>query len=193
MKKAEVLHQPKKRSPHIAPNIHIDGHPLNMVLVEQFTYLGSIITNDVTSAKDVENRMSKAGSAFGCLQKRVWQNHSLRFPTKILVYKAVVINTLLCGVNTWVLYRKQIKLLEQFHRRCLCSIMNIRWKDYRINNAVFENANLPSMKATLMLRQLRLSGHVSRTPDTRIPKAIFYGELSERERDRRVPRKRWKN
>ena len=106
MKKAEVLHQPKKRSPHIAPNIHIDGHPLNMVLVEQFTYLGSIITNDVTSAKDVENRMSKAGSAFGCLQKRVWQNHSLRFPTKILVYKAVVIDTLLCGVNTWVLYRK---------------------------------------------------------------------------------------
>lgn len=193
MKKADVLHQPKKRSSYIAPNIHIDGHPLNMVLVEQFTYLGSIITNDVTSAKNVENRMSKASSAFGCLQKRVWQNHSLRFPTKILVYKAVVINTLLCGVNTWVLYRKQIKLLEQFHRRCLCSIMNIRWKDYRINNAVFENANLPSMKATLMLRQLRWSGHVSRTPDTRIPKAIFYGELSERERDRRVPRKRWKN
>ena len=56
-KKTEVIHQPKPRSPYIAPNIHIDGHPLKMVLVEQFTYLGSIITKDVTSAKDVENRM----------------------------------------------------------------------------------------------------------------------------------------
>ena len=60
MKKAEVLHQPKKRSPYIAPNIHSDGHPLNMVLVEQFTYLGSIITNDVTSAKDVFKNKIKA-------------------------------------------------------------------------------------------------------------------------------------
>ena len=44
-----------------------------------------------------------------------------------------------------------------------------------------------------MLRQLRWSGHVSRMPDIRIPKAFFYGELSEGKRDSRAPRKRWKD
>ena len=40
--------------------------------------------------------------SIGRLQKRVWQNHSLRISTKIQVYKAVVISTLLYGSETWV-------------------------------------------------------------------------------------------
>ena len=75
-KKTEVIHQPKPRSPYIAPNIHIDEHPLREI--QKFTYLGSIITNDRTSPKDVENGMSKARGAFCRLQKRVCENHSLR-------------------------------------------------------------------------------------------------------------------
>ena len=41
--------------------------------------------------------------------KRVLPCHSLRVSTKIQVYRAVVIPTLLYGVKTWVLYRKQIR------------------------------------------------------------------------------------
>lgn len=67
-KKTEVIHQPKPRSPYIAP----------LREIQKFTYLGSIITNDRTSPKDVENGMSKARGAFCRLQKRVCENHSLR-------------------------------------------------------------------------------------------------------------------
>ena len=48
-------------------------------------------------------------SSFERLSKRVWQSHSLRLFTKIQVYRAVVVTTLLYGVKTWVLYRKQIR------------------------------------------------------------------------------------
>ena len=47
--------------------------------------------------KDVENSIAKASSSFGRLQKRVWKNHSLRIETKIKVYRAVVMTTLLYG------------------------------------------------------------------------------------------------
>ena len=57
------------------------------------------------------------------LQKHVWQNHSLHLTTKIQVYKTAVLITLLYGAKTWVLYRKQMKLLERFHQRCLRSIL----------------------------------------------------------------------
>ena len=126
LKKTGVLHQPLPGGVYSPSQINIEGTSLNSV--EHFTYLGSVISNDATVNKDLDNRLNRASSAFGRLHKRVWQNHSLRLSTKIKVYRAVVVPTLLYGCATWVLYRKQIRLLEQFHHRCLRSIMGIKWQ-----------------------------------------------------------------
>ena len=106
--------------------------------MEHFTYLGSVICNDATVSKDLDNRLSKASSPFGTLSKRVWQRHLPRLSTKI------VIPTLLYGAETWVLYRKQIRLLERFHRRCLRSILGIRWQDYVSIEEILKRASLPA-------------------------------------------------
>ncbi|XP_068697221.1 uncharacterized protein [Montipora foliosa] len=121
-----------------------------------------VIANDATTTKDVDNRIARASSSFGRLQKRVWQNHSLRLSTKIQVYRAAFLTTLLYGAETWVLYRKQVKLLERFHQRCLRSIMGIKWQDYITNEEVLKRADTTSVEAMLMLRQLRWAGHVTR-------------------------------
>ena len=75
---------------------------------------------------------------------------------KTPVYRAVVVPTLLCGAETSVLYRKQIRLFERFHQRCLCSILGIRWQDYVSNEEVLKKASLPSMESILLQVQLRL-------------------------------------
>ena len=103
LKKTEVMFQKPPREVYTPPHIVIGGHQLNAV--EHFTYLGSVIWKDATMAKDVDNRIAKASSSFGRLQKRVWQNHSLRLTTKIQVYKTAVLTTLLYGAEIWVLYR----------------------------------------------------------------------------------------
>ena len=132
------------------------GNLLNTV--EHFTYLRSVISNNATVAKDVDNRLAKASSSFGRLQKRVWKNHSLRFATKILVYRAAVVTTLLYGSEAWVLYRK----LERFHQRCLGSIMGgIRWQDYMTNNEVLERANITSIEAMLLTRSDSYAGQAT--------------------------------
>ena len=120
LKKTEVLYQKPPRGTYHPPSISIGGNLLNTV--EHFTYLGSVISNDATVAKDVNNRLAKASSSFGRLQKRVWKNHSLRLATKILIYRAAEVTTLLYGSQAWVLYRKQVQILERFHQRCLRSI-----------------------------------------------------------------------
>ena len=112
LKKTEVLYQPSPRVAYSPPHISIDGTNLNAV--EHFTYLDSVISSDTTVSKDLDNRLSKASSSFGRLSKRVWQSHSLRLSTKLQVYRAVVVPTLLYGAETWVLYRKQIRLLGDF-------------------------------------------------------------------------------
>ena len=168
------------------PQINIEGTSLNSV--EHFTYLGSVISNDTTINKDLDNRLARASSAFGRLHERVWQNHSLCLSTKIQVYRAVVVSTLLYGCATWVLYRKQIRLLEQFHQRCLRSIMGIKWQEY-----VLKRASLPSLECTLLQQQLRWAGHVARMEDSRMPKAVFFGELREGKRKCGAPKKRYKD
>ena len=86
------------------------------------------------------------------------QNHSLRLITKIKVYRAVVIPTLLYGAETWTLYRRQVRLLESFHQRCLRSILNIKWHDYVSNEDVLEEAQLPSIESILLPAAAALSG-----------------------------------
>ena len=126
LKKTEVLYQLPPREAYSPPHISIDGTNLNAV--EHFTYLGSVISSDATVSKDLDNCLSKASSSFGRQSKRVWQSHSLRLSTKIQVYKTVVVPTLLYGAEAWVLLRKQIRLLERFHQRCLRSILGIKWQ-----------------------------------------------------------------
>ena len=83
--------------------------------MEHFTNLGSVISSYATASKDLDNRLSKARNSFGRLSNRVWQSHSLRLSRKIQVDRALVIPTLLYDVETWAIYRKQIRLLERFH------------------------------------------------------------------------------
>ena len=69
--------------------------------------------------------LAKASSAFGILHKRVWSNNNLKTETKISVYRAAVLTTLLYGSESWVLYRCHIRLLERLHQRCLRTILKI--------------------------------------------------------------------
>ena len=71
--------------------------------VKHFTYLGSVISIDAAVSKDLDNHLSKAISSFGRLSKRVWQSHSLRLSTKLQVYRAINITTLLYGAENGVL------------------------------------------------------------------------------------------
>lgn len=118
-KKTEVLHQPVPHEEYGSPHISIDDTELKTT--QQFTYLGCTILSDATVDKEIDNRLAKANSSFGRLYKRVWNNKSLKCKTKIHVYRAVVLTTLLYGSETWVTYCSHIRLLE----RCLQTILNI--------------------------------------------------------------------
>ena len=189
--KTEVLYQPPPGESYCEPNILINNTRLNAV--EHFTYLGSVMSNDATTDKDLDNHLSKASRSFGRLSKTVWQDHYLRISTKLKVYGAVIIPTLIYGAESWVQYRKQMRRLEQFHQRCLRKIFNIKWQEFVSNEEVLERSNLTSIKVILMKHQLRWAGHVTRMESERLPKAVFFGELSKGKRKRGAQKKRFKD
>ena len=85
-------------------------------LVEDFTYLGSKITEDGEVRKEVATRIGKASRAFGCLQKSIFQNHRLAVRTKREVYRATVLSVLLYGK----LRNTQESVLPNFKRIVTC-------------------------------------------------------------------------
>ena len=187
LKKTEVLYQPAPREEYQPPHVYIGETELKAV--QQFTYLGCTITSDAKIDKELDNRLAKANSAFGRLHTRVWRNHHLKRPTKISVYRAVVLTTLLYGSECWVTYQHHLRLLERFHQRCLRTILGIHWSDFVTNVEVLEKAEIPSIEAMLLRSQLRWAGHVHRMEDHRLPKITLYGELASGQRNRGAPKK----
>ena len=135
----------------------------------------------LSGARGVDNGgvkgISLASSAFGRLSKRVFGNKNLTIHTKIVVYNAVVISTILYGCETWVPYRHHIRLLESFHIRRLQLILGLRWWHKVTHSEIRSRAGIPSIESMLLNRQLRWLGHVIRMPHNRLPHHVLYGQL----------------
>ena len=107
-----------------------------------------------------------------------------------------MLTTLLYGCETWTIYGRHEKKLHQFHLRCLRCIFNIRWQDKISDTEVLEDmerAQLPNVITTIRKAQTRWAGHVFRMSDSRIPKQLLYGELSQGARKVGGQRKRFKD
>ena len=98
---------------------------VQLEIVEEFKYLGSVIHHSGSIQSDIQGRVTMASRAFGRLRKSIFQNRSLTTLTKRVVYKAVVLGTLLYGSETWKTKRIPTQKLEIFHNRCLRGIFAI--------------------------------------------------------------------
>jgi len=189
--KTEVLFQPSSLSTGRLPSITIEETELKTV--DEFKYLGSVISNDGSLDQEINSRICKASQALGRLRTRVLEQHNIQRSTKLAIYNTVVLTSLLYGCETWTLYRKHIKLLERFHTRSLRTILGIRWQDKVTNLEVLDRGRSTSIEAMILKTQLRWTGHVIRMAPDRIPRQLLYGELSEGKRKQGRPKKRYKD
>ena len=157
------------------PNITIAAEQLETV--SEFTYLGSVISDTLSLEKELNQRIGKASSTLSRLNSRVWSNKRLTEHTKVQVYRACVLSTLLYASETWTLMAYQENRLHAFHMRCLRKILGLTWEDKVTNEDVLTRADIPSMATILKQKRMRWLGHVHRMEGTRIPKQLMYAEL----------------
>ena len=85
---------------------------------------------------------------FRHLRSRVFENRNLKVSTKVAVYNALCLSTLLYGAKSWTPYRQHISNLEAFHIRCLQKILGLSWED-----------------------------RILRMPEHRLPRQVLYSQL----------------
>ena len=120
-------------------------------------------------------------------------NQNLTTHTKIAVYNAVVISTILYGCEIWVPYRRHIRLLESFHIRHLQLILALRWWHKVTHSEIRSRVGIPSIESLLLHRQLRWLGHLIRMPHSRLPHCMLYGQLKLGRRSVGGQKKRFKD
>ena len=189
--KTEVLYQPAPGSEYTPPEILCNGKQLPAT--EAFIYLGSTLSRQANIDKEIARRLAKASVSFGSLRAKVWEKSGISVTTKLNVYKAVVLPSLLYGCETWTVYARHAKKLNSFHMRCLRSILRIKWEDKVPDTEVLEKAKAESVFSLLKRAQLRWAGHVFRMEDSRIPKQLLYSELADGSRKRGRPKLRYKD
>ena len=170
---------------------HINGDEIKQVT--SFKYLGSILSDKHNIDEEVCNRINQASVAFGKLRTRVFQNDNLRLDTKIAVYTAVCITSLLYGAETWTVYRRHMKQLEAFHIKSLQRILKLTWRDKIPHTEILQRANTTTIETMISRKQLRWTGHVIRMSEDRLPRQILYGQLLHGHRRQGGPMKRFKD
>ena len=170
-KKTEVMFQPAPRKAFTEPSITVKG--VTLKVVESFAYLGSILSRSVHIDNEVDARIAKASTAFGRIRKKVWESNGQTTRTKLKVYKAAVLPSLLYSCETWTVYSSHTNMLNCFHLDCLRKLLRVKWQDKIPDTEVLRLTDLPSIHTILGKNQLLWSGHVSRMDDYRFPKRLF--------------------
>jgi len=84
------------------------------IIIEEFTYLGSVISTDNSAQKDIKARLNKARCAFSRL-KNLWKSKQYSLKTKVRIYNSNVKSVLLYGSERWRIVKRDINKVNAFH------------------------------------------------------------------------------
>ena len=189
-KKSEVMYVGRGQGNVRAEDIQIRGQTVREV--EEFTYLGSVVTADGRINQDIERRRAGARRAFGSLRQRLWSRREISLKVKMRIFNAIVLPVLLYGATAWAVTRTEENRLNALEMGMLRSIVGIRWDDFVRNVDIRERLCQPPVSLKLRKARMRWFGHVERMGDERQVKRIMNAVMEGR-RPRGRPRTRWKD
>ena len=175
------------------PSISMNNYQLEDV--KESTCLRSTVTDHLDMCPELNRRIAGATSIVAKLSKRVWESHKLTTNTKMAVYRACDLSTLLYGSELWnpiLAGRKAAQHLPHVEPEASPGNQGVgsnhqqrgpltRWHSQHVH------------PPTSISSSLAWSRGVSRMLGGRIPKDLLYGELASGKRAWGRPQPRFKD
>uniref|UniRef100_A0A8D8Y198 Craniofacial development protein 2 n=1 Tax=Cacopsylla melanoneura TaxID=428564 RepID=A0A8D8Y198_9HEMI len=143
-------------------NTHIKIRGVEIEKVDSFCYLGSEITKENRSLKDVKKRIALAKCAFRKKQNLI-TNKKLNLETRKKFVKTYVWSVLNYGCETWALDKIEKKKLEAMEMWIWRRVNNTKWTDMKTNQQVLIEINEKrNLLKLIVTRKVKLTGHLIR-------------------------------
>ena len=102
--------------------------------LQNMKYLGTILSADGTCEEEIEHRVGAAARVIGAMRKEVLERRELKKATKMRVYNAMVIPTMLYGSETWTVMKRHESRLGATEMAYLRRVVGVTRSD-RVRNA----------------------------------------------------------
>ena len=144
------------------PAVCIGNEPIEEV--EDFSYLGSNVSDNNGTSKEIKSRIQKARTVF-CQLNNLWRQNKLSYKTKLSIYNSNVKSVLLYGAESWRLIKEDEQKLSAFHNSCLRKICRIFWPNKISNIELYKKTSECNIILEIK-RRWRWIGHVLRKDRT---------------------------
>ena len=145
--------------------------------VEEFVYLGSLLTWNNDCGKEIARRIAKAAGAMAAFGN-IWRSREISIQTKVKIITTCIFSVLLYACETWTMRTHETNKLLAFEMRCYRRILHIRWQQKITNKEVRKRVgNTKNIKQLIMERKLNFFGHVCRMNNNRLIKQTIFGMI----------------
>ena len=154
------------------PRMIING--LQLERVEQFRYLGSLISANTSCEKDILSRIGFAQASFQRLFTGLFSREGISINTKMRVYLALIRTVLLYGCESWNITAALACTLDSCEMTFLRRILGVS-KFFHLPNTAVRGLCHIKDSISLVTKRCRLTwlGHVLRMNSDRIPQKNF--------------------
>nr|VZI42335.1 unnamed protein product [Spirometra erinaceieuropaei] len=168
-----VTHQAPPNTVLNALQISVDGSQLQVV--DNLRYLDSTLARSTKIDCEVSRRISEVSQVFCRLQNTVWNRHGFQLSTKLKMYEAVMLPTMLYGAETLTVHMKQARRHNHFHLSGLRRIL----KESCMTGSQTRKywGGRESSESTLCCNNYNYAREAT-LDDERLPKRPFYGDVA---------------
>ena len=146
-----------------------------------FKYLGRTFTTHPELKTEISVRLAKASKSFWNLSAPLYRRKDISIKTKVSIFSATVLPSLLWGSETWAPKLADIHRLESFQMRCARYMLGISYATHGLVSyaSLRKSCGLVPIESLLRTRRLRWLGHLSRMDSHRLPRKVLFSILGE--------------
>ena len=97
----------------------------DVMVVEEFVYLGSLIHSSTGSSCDISCRSAITRAAMQSLENKIWRSR-LALSTKLKLYNTCILPIFLYGSDCWAISKTNARQIDALDQWCLRMLLGIR-------------------------------------------------------------------
>jgi len=165
--------------------VQINNLPPNIETVNDFLYLGSLITTTRGCEAVIRRRIALSRAAMLNLGN-IWTDRGITKKTKMALVRPLVLSIFSYGSESWIIKAADTHRIDAFEMWCWRRMLRIPWTARRTNVSILYELDITDRQSTVCRRRiLQYFGHITRRNEDNlgnykicfcsIPLITFYG------------------